>query len=96
MDKDELKKFVNQIFKKKGFPPVKNFGKEFADGSKFKHWIRFNRLYCFIVLFVKLFNIMYDEKIDLKLQTSALAEDRLYNWSRINCKFCMFSYNFVF
>lgn len=30
---------------------------------------------------------MYDEKMDLKLQTSALVEDRLYNWSRINCKF---------
>lgn len=35
MDKEELRKFVNQIFKKKGFPPVRNFAKEFADGSKY-------------------------------------------------------------
>jgi len=31
----DIKKFVNDIFAKKGIPPVKNFAKEFADGSKF-------------------------------------------------------------
>lgn len=72
MDKEDLRKFVNQIFRKKAFPPVKNFSREFADG----------------ILFVRLFNIMYDEKLDLKLQTSALVEDRLYNWSRINSMIC--------
>ena len=35
MDNDQLKKFVNKIFQKKGYPPVKNFGKEFADGGKY-------------------------------------------------------------
>ena len=35
MDKAELRKFVNKIFTKRGYPAVKNFGKEFADGSKF-------------------------------------------------------------
>ena len=34
MDKEDLRKFVNQIFKKRGYPPVRNFSKEFADGSK--------------------------------------------------------------
>lgn len=34
MDKEDLKKLVNGIFKKKGLPPVKNFAKEFSDGSK--------------------------------------------------------------
>ena len=34
MDKEDLRKFVNQIFRKKAFPPVKNFSREFADGSK--------------------------------------------------------------
>lgn len=29
---------------------------------------------------------MYDEKIDCKLKPSALMEDRLLNWNRINCK----------
>ena len=72
MDKEELRKFVNQIFKKKGFPPVRNFAKEFADG----------------ILFERLFNIMYDEKIDCKLGQSALVEDRLLNWNRINCVIC--------
>lgn len=30
----DIKKFVNEIFAKKGFPPVKNFPDEFSDGSK--------------------------------------------------------------
>ena len=34
MDKEELKKFVNKIFKKKGHPKVTNFAKEFSNGSK--------------------------------------------------------------
>ena len=45
MDKEELRKFVNKIFARKGHPPVKKFGPEFADG----------------ILFQLLFNIMYDE-----------------------------------
>ena len=36
MDKEELKVFVNKIFKKGGYPPVKQFAKEFSDGSKLK------------------------------------------------------------
>ena len=71
MDKEQLKKFVNQIFKKKGYPPVQNFAKEFADGSKYisfeidlgQHLI-FAKI---IVLFELLFNIMYDEKINCRL-----------------------------
>ena len=30
----DIKKFVNGIFTKKGFPAVKNFPDEFSDGSK--------------------------------------------------------------
>jgi hypothetical protein len=30
----DIKKFVNEIFTKKGLPPVKNFADEFSDGSK--------------------------------------------------------------
>ena len=70
MDKEDLQKFVNQIFKRKGFPPVRNFAKEFADG----------------ILFELLFNIMYDEKINCRLVPSAIIEDRILNWSKINCK----------
>jgi hypothetical protein len=35
MNKEELQSFVNQILKKKGYPPVKNFAAEFADGILF-------------------------------------------------------------
>ena len=68
MDKDELRKFVNKIFKKRGHPAVKSFAKEFADG----------------ILFQLLFNLLYDEKIDCKLRTSGDPEVRLLNWNRIN------------
>ena len=30
----DIKKLVNQIFARKGIPDIKNFPKEFADGSK--------------------------------------------------------------
>ena len=30
----DIKKLVNQIFARRGAPDVKNFAKEFADGSK--------------------------------------------------------------
>ena len=72
MDKEELRKFVNKIFAKKGYPPVRKFAPEFADG----------------ILFQLLFNLMYDEKIDCKLRPSALVEDRLLNWNRINSIIC--------
>ena len=73
MEKEDLAKFVNQIFKKRGYPPVKvaNFAAAFADG----------------ILFELLFNIMYEEKINCNLSPSALVEDRLLNWNRINCKY---------
>lgn len=35
MDKEELKNFVNRILSQKGFPPVKKFAIEFADGIIF-------------------------------------------------------------
>ena len=71
MDKSDLKGVVNMIFTKGGLPPVKKFGADFADG----------------ILFEKLFNLVYDEKIDCKLRPSNVMEDRLLNWSKINCKY---------
>jgi len=59
---------VNKIFAKKGYPPVKKFGAEFADG----------------ILFERLFNAVYDEKINCRLTPSNLVEDRLLNWNKIN------------
>ena len=72
MDTQELKKFVNKIFQKKGYPPVKSFAKEFADG----------------ILFQLLFNLVYDEKIDCKIKATGVPEDKLLNWNRINTNIC--------
>ena len=34
METSDLVNFINQIFAKKGVPPVKNLAQDFADGSK--------------------------------------------------------------
>lgn len=83
----DIKGLVNQIFARKGSDPVKNFPKEFADGSKSKlntFWHSFIDI-C-VVRFQELFNILFDEKIDCKLVKSALVEDRMLNWNRLNGK----------
>ena len=41
-----------------------------------------------LVLFVKLFNILYGTKIDCKLSNSVLFDDKLLNWNRINAVIC--------
>ena len=51
MDNEQLKKFVNKIFTKKGYPPVKNFGKEFADGSRY--FLTFYTNYSFVPTFIQ-------------------------------------------
>jgi len=71
MDKDQLKAFVNKILAKKGYPPVTKFANEFSDG----------------IMFQNLFNCLFDEKIDCKIKPSALVEDRVLNWNRINRKY---------
>ena len=42
----------------------------------------------FLVLFQTFFNILYEEKVDCKLKQSALVEDRMLNWNRINAVIC--------
>lgn len=39
-----------------------------------------------IVRFQQLFNILYDERIDCKLEKTALLEQRMLNWNKINGK----------
>ena len=41
-----------------------------------------------LALFVKLFNILYETKIDCHLSKSILFEDKLLNWNRINACIC--------
>ena len=72
MNDKEIKKFVNKIFEQKGIPKVKNFSKEFSDG----------------ILFEVLFNILYDERINCYLKETALVEQRVLNWNRINASIC--------
>ena len=82
MEDAALAKFVNKIFSHEGIPAVKNFAEEFSNGSKCSsYWPS-------LVLFEKLFNILYEEKIDCKLSKSVLFDDKLLNWNRINAVIC--------
>lgn len=63
---------VNQIFKKNNVAPITNLSQDFADGH----------------LYLKLFNILFDETVDLKLSTDASLEARINNWNKINCVLC--------
>lgn len=40
------------------------------------------------VLFLELFNILFDENVDLKLSTAQLVEARVNNWNKINAVIC--------
>ena len=75
MDKNDIKSTVNKIFTQHGLPKITKFAAEFADG----------------ILFQKLFNLIYDEKLDCKLVASNDPAVRLLNWSRINRKFRNFN-----
>ncbi len=44
------------------------------------------------VLFLALFNYLFDEKVDLKLSTIDTAETRMINWNKINAIIC---FNFM-
>lgn len=68
----QLKEIVNQIFKKNNVPPITHLSNDFADGH----------------LFLKLFNILFDENVDLRLSTDAALEARINNWNKINCVIC--------
>lgn len=56
------------IFNKAGLPQVQNLNDEWADG----------------ILYQRLFNLVYNERIDCNLTASTDYEVRLTNWSRIN------------
>lgn len=57
------------MFAKKGLPAVKTLSTEFADGHKF----------------LALFNILFDEKLDLYLSKDNTVDARIQNWNKINC-----------
>ena len=47
--------------------------------------------FCFALsldLFQKLFNILYEENVNCRLVKSALLEDKILNWNRINVQIC--------
>ena len=41
-----------------------------------------------IELFQTLFNILYNESINCRIVKSALVDDRLLNWNRLNAQIC--------
>lgn len=40
------------------------------------------------ILFLKLFNILFDECVELKLSTEQSIESKINNWNKINCVLC--------
>ena len=68
MQDAQVKKLVNKVFAMKGLPKVTNFAQEFSDGE----------------LFLKLFNILYEENINCRLVKSTILEEKVLNWNRIN------------
>ena len=48
--------------------------------------------FAYIVLFLALFNYLFDEKVDLKLTASDILTTKLQNWNRINAVIC---FNFL-
>ena len=68
----EILKIVNLIFKKNNVPTINSLSQAFSDGQ----------------LFLKLFNILFDETVDLKLSTDASLEARINNWNKINVVIC--------
>lgn len=65
-------RIVNQVLKKNDVPPCTNLSQDFADGH----------------LFLKLFNILFDETVELRLSTDQALEARINNWNKINCVLC--------
>ena len=68
MQDAQVKKLVNKVFAMKGLPKVTNFAQEFSDGE----------------LFLKLFNILYEENINCRLVKSTVLDEKILNWNRIN------------
>ena len=68
----QIMEIVNSIFKANQVPQITNLSQDFADGH----------------LFLKLFNILFDETVELRLSTDASLEARINNWNKINCVIC--------
>lgn len=68
----EILRIVNLIFTTKGRPIVKSISTDFADGTRF----------------LELFNILFDEKMDLKLSKDGTLDMKTHNWNKINASIC--------
>ena len=42
----------------------------------------------FLVLFMQLFNILFDETYDLRLSTAESVDAKIGNWNKINAVIC--------
>lgn len=71
MDKEDLRKFVNKIFTKKGYPPVRKFAAEFADGSKYNL-----NLYNFISQHLSIITFIYYHRFAIYPNLSFLWPSR--------------------
>ena len=87
MNDKDIKTLVNKVFAQKGMAKIKTneFAQQFSSGSKYH---LFYLTIFSLVLFEALFNILYEERINCHLVNSAITEDRLLNWNRINASIC--------
>ena len=72
MEGKDLLKLVNQILAKRGIAPAKDLAKDFADG----------------ILYEKLFNVLYDERVNCHLVKSPMLDVKMQNWNKINATIC--------
>ena len=63
-----LKSFINDIFESNGRTRVKKFAKEFSDGRRF----------------LDLFNLIFNESVEIPFSANSTVEDKLQNWNKIN------------
>ena len=78
-------KIVNQIFTSNGFPKCNNLNTDWANGGKFFEFLIYAK---YVVLYVQLFNTLFDETYDLKLSTAESVDAKTSNWNKINAVIC--------
>ena len=85
----QLLSIVNQIFAQNKLEKCTNLTHEWANGSKFQTpsniWANFVDV---LVLFMQLFNVLFDETYDLKLSTAESVDAKIGNWNKINAVIC--------
>lgn len=68
----QVLKIVNTIFAANNLPKVNKLAQDFSDGA----------------LFLRLFNVLFDENVRINLVTNGTVDDKVQNWNKINVVIC--------